>query len=167
MNNNESTKPLVIWDGTIATANSAAKAAQMQTIAQESNPSKRLKEESDLQLVTNESSQLPQEVSASELLLRRNSLHSVFLKVRLPDRQMAEKPEWNFDGKVIELSCTLKETVHELKMKIQNVTAIPISRQKLLASGQPPLKNQASVESCNLKDGDSLVLGFIQRAWRA
>lgn len=88
------------------------------------------------------------------------------LNIQLPDAASSDRPEWNFDGKIIQLKCTPQESINELKIKIQNATKIPVARQKLFAPNLPPLKNQLSVAYYNLLSETCLALHLKERGGR-
>ena len=89
------------------------------------------------------------------------------LNIQLPDAaSSSDKPEWNFNGKIIQLKCTPQESINELKIKIQNITKIPVARQKLFAPNLPPLKNQMSIAYYNLLSDTCLALHLKERGGR-
>lgn len=90
----------------------------------------------------------------------------VTLRIQLPDASVAERPEWDCGGRCIDIRCSPQETIHEVKMRIQRETSIPVPRQRLTTPGLPPLKNQSSIAAYNLQDGAVLSVGFKERGGR-
>src|SRR5688500_9658429 len=84
----------------------------------------------------------------SYYVLTRHEQHPFKVQVQVP--KDADKPEWRFNGQVLNIEVAPQDTVTTLKAKLKDAIGIPANKQKLKAAGFAALKDQASMAFYNL-----------------